>query len=105
MTRARSRSPTRSTAIADHPDRRRRRDSSRFKHLIQAEDGRYPTADAARNRATQRLPRRLDGRHARRSNRAFMMGNALVVGSSNASRTSSIDEWRCRQSTERAVAS
>ena len=35
---------------------------SRFKHLIQTEDGRFRRLTPARARATQRLPRRLDGR-------------------------------------------
>ena len=53
---------------------------SRFKHIIQTEDGRYPAADAARTRATERLPGRLDARACPDGKRAFMMGNALVVG-------------------------
>ena len=67
-------------ARSHHPDRRRWRTPSRFKHMIQVEDGRY-------RRLTSRELERLNGfpddwtlTGMPEGRRAFMMGNALVVG-------------------------
>ena len=52
---------------------------SRFKHVVEMADGRLRRL-TPRARTPQRLPRRLDQHRDARRRRAFMMGNALVVG-------------------------